>query len=161
MKRKQEIVLTLILVIIILITFFIFKPKNKENIDKKENKIVNVSSYNEFFTISGSIDKFMSFYTMKDKENLLILFDKKYKEENNIDEDNVISHLNVLDSANNYETTEITKLETTNETIYYLNGNLTKLGLDSEEFIKEYKIELIKDNRNNTFSISLPKEEGK
>ena len=80
----------IIFLLVVLITIVSPKPKNIKEEEKitanNSNLVINRSRY---YTVKNAITKYYSYVNMEDYNSVLNILDKKYKEENNIEINNI------------------------------------------------------------------------
>lgn len=147
-KKKILIVVFGILAIVLLIFRFF-------NVSKDDNKINIVKSSSKFYTVSGCVNRYLSYLYTEDIDNLLILIDKSYKKGNNISKNNFFEKISKLDGKYTFEARKMyEQVINDNITKYYVKGYLIKEGINSDINNKiDYYIIINLDVKNSTYSV--------
>lgn len=116
MKDKSKliaIILVIVTTIVVVVSFIIDSRKDKEN-----NEINIVTNYSNFYTVNSCLYRVITYLSTKNIDDLMLVIDDKYKEENNITKENILS---IFDSVEENSTFVSKKM-------YYqnLNDNITK-----------------------------------
>ena len=139
LEHKNIVYILIILVLYTIIALLLSKIKfNKTEITKVDN-------YSVFYTLSNSLNTYLTYLSEENTEVYNIVEDK-YKEQNVITKENVISKLKAEEML--YESVD------KNINKYYVRGKLVNVGEDEYKIIKDYYLNIYVDSRNNTFMIS-------
>ncbi len=125
-KKKDIILVIIIIVIILLIGYFSWGKKSTvPNTIVVADNVYMVTDHNRFFTVTSCISKYLSYLTMHDTQNILLLLDDDYKNENNITSDNLYDYINAFDEEQEFTAKKMYQ-ETVNDHIikYYVSGIL-------------------------------------
>ena len=143
LEHKNIVYILIILVLYTIIALLLSKIKfNKTEITKVDN-------YSVFYTLSNSLNTYLTYLSEENTEVYNIVEDK-YKEEN------VISKLKDFNiDAPSFRAEEML-YESVDKNInkYYVRGKLVNVGEDEYKIIKDYYLNIYVDSRNNTFMIS-------
>ena len=134
-------------IIVLLISFF-----GESNVD---NKIKIVKSSSKFYTVSGCVNRYLNYLYSEDVDSLLILIDKSYKNNNNINKNNFFDKIGKLDNLYTFEARKIyEQVINDNITKYYVKGYLLEEGINSNLSVKsDYYLIVNLDTKNSTYSI--------
>ena len=129
-----------------LIVSFKFDNNKKISVKQVENPIM-------FFTVESCVNKYINLIIAQDSEALYNVIDSKYKKENEITIDNVLSVNKYLNGNYSFIATEM--LEDKEEKYkYYVKGNLMSESMGDEHKI-EYSLIVKLDMKNYTYSVIL------
>ncbi len=149
LEHKNIVYILIILVLYTIIALLLSKIKfNKTEITKVDN-------YSVFYTLSNSLNTYLTYLSEENTEVYNIVEDK-YKEQNVITKENVISKLKDFNiDAPSFRAEEML-YESVDKNInkYYVRGKLVNVGEDEYKIIKDYYLNIYVDSRNNTFMIS-------
>lgn len=148
--KKNIFIVIFGIIAIVLVVFQLF------NHEKKDYDIEIVTSSSKFYTVSNCVDRYLSYLSGEDIENLLVLIDNSYKKKNNVTKENLFSKVDKLDGIYRFEAKKMYQQEINdNITKYYVKGYLISEGLNDEITINksQYYIIVLLDNSNSTYSI--------
>jgi len=153
--NKKNIILIVVLVALALTFAIVYNYKNPRGERKEDSKYKQLHDYSRFFAISDAADKFVNYLAREEADELYLLLDEEYKEDNNITKRNITDKLDGLEGysyifqAKNIYQEEISRTMMK----YYVFGHIRPILL--EEYIRptEYYIIVIVDTGNWTFSI--------
>ena len=125
------------------------------NVKFNKTEISKVDNYSVFYTLSNSLNTYLS-YLGEDNENVYDLVEDKYREEFGITKENVISKLKDFDISAPSLRAEEMMHESVDKNIdkYYVRGKLVNMEEDEYKIIKDYYLIIFVDSRNNTFEIT-------
>jgi len=133
-----------------LIVSFKFDNNKKISVKQVENPIM-------FFTVESCVNKYINLIIAQDSEALYNVIDSKYKKENEITIDNVLSVNKYLNG--NYSFIATSMLEDKEEkNKYYVKGYLIAESMNTEYFSNEkieYSLIVKLDINNYTYSVIL------
>lgn len=148
---KKQIILIIIGIIIALL-LIIFKLFFSDN--KKDFEIVTSTS--KFYTVSNCINRYLTYLSAGDTENLMLLLNKSYKNKNNITSNNLFDKIDKFDELYSFQARKMYQdVINDNVTKYYVYGYLIKEGID-DSFVQEkvdYYFIVYLDSKNSTYSI--------
>lgn len=156
MEEKNQKVLAVILVLAVIALgvyklFFSNKTIN-EDIDTKAISVVTNNS--DFFTVSGCISKYFIYLNGSDTESLLVLLNKDYIKNNNIDSDNLYTYIDKIKDFYTFSPKEMhVQRLSKNKYKYYVYGRLETGTEDTTHTFEDYYIVVILDESNMTFAI--------
>lgn len=154
---KKNIIVIIIFIILMFSGLLLYNYRNPEVKKNNNNKISLVKEYGRFFSISNAADKYISYLKKQDKNNLMLILNKKYIEINNITNQNIISKLNFpnKNSESNFEARKMYQ-ENINKYIirYYIYGYLTKNLMEEYSRPKDYYLIIDLDVKNKTFEVT-------
>ena len=138
--------------IIISLGFIIYKVFFKNNSD---TKIEIVTSTSKFYTVSNCANQYLGYLVDKDVDNLLLLLDKNYKKNNNINSNNIFDKISILDRRYSFNAQKMYQETLNNDIVkYYLKGYLYVDDIDSSyNDRKDYYLIILLDNKNSTYSV--------
>lgn len=125
--KKNIIIISLLIVLAIGILIYKFFIGNNDN----EGSIKIVTSNSKFYTVSSCVDRYLDYLINEDSDNLLLLLDKSYKKNNNLNKDNLFSKIDKFDGLYSFEARKMYQ-EIINDdlTKYYVFGYLINEDID-------------------------------
>lgn len=157
MKKKDNYVILIIIILILISVLGLLYLNKSDNKDIKEEKVnyYLLNDYSRFFTINSCINKYVSNLNNKNYDNILKILDSDYKNQNNIDINNINNFIDNLDGNYNFVSKKIYYNELSKDIIiYYIKGYLVSDELDVVDSNKLDKYYIVKfDLNNNLFSI--------
>lgn len=149
LEHKNIVYILIILILYTIIALLL----NRIKFDKTD--ISKVDNYSVFYTLSNSLNTYLTYLSEENTEVYNIVEDK-YKEQFGITKENVISKLKDFDIDNPSFRAEEMLYESVDKNInkYYVRGKLVNIGEDEYKIIKDYYLNIYVDSRNNTFMIS-------
>ena len=149
LEHKNIVYILIILVLYTIIALLL----NRIKFDKTD--ITKVDNYSVFYTLSNSLNTYLTYLSEENTEVYNIVEDK-YKEQFGITKENVISKLKDFDIDSPSFRAEEMLYESVDKNInkYYVKGKLVNIGEDEYKIIKDYYLIIYVDSRNNTFLIS-------
>ena len=155
MKDKSKLVAIILVIVTVLVLTAIFN-KVEEN---KETKINIVTNYSNFYTVNSCLYRMVTYIYEKDQESLLLILNDKYKEENNIDENNVLNFFDSIEEDSTFVSKKMYYQNINkNITKYYVHGYIEKnqifdYDLTNKLEIKDVYYIVYLDSENKIFSI--------
>lgn len=155
-EKKILIVLAAIAIIAFIIALNMNYDKEKEE-EVIDSNVLALTDENRFITITSAIDSYISNVKYKNIENLMILLDKKYIEENKVNSNNVLYVLDTYNDnyiANVREVYQIKKYD--NIYVYYVKAKLLEENFDSimQNYIKDIYFRVTINENTLAFSIA-------
>ncbi len=149
LEHKNIVYILIILVLYTIIALLL------NNVKFNKTEISKVDNYSVFYTLSNSLNTYLS-YLGEDNENVYDLVEDKYREEFGITKENVISKLKDFDISAPSLRAEEMMHESVDKNIdkYYVRGKLVNMEEDEYKIIKDYYLIIFVDSRNNTFEIT-------
>ena len=159
---KNNIIIIIIFLIVMFSGLLIFNYRQEDSSTESNYKTSLVKDYGRFFSISNAANKYISYLNKQDINSLILLLNNKYKEKNNITDDNILHKLLLLDTNKEY-IFEARKMynEKINKNIirYYIFGYLNENVMD--EYIRPIDYYLIIDLDINNMIFNVTPYEGK
>lgn len=157
MKDKSKLI-AIILVVITILVVILTNIFNKDE-EQKENKIEIVTNYSNFYTVDSCLYRTITYIASKDSESLLSILSDKYKKENNIDSNNILSLFSSIEEDSIFMSKKMyyEKINS-NITKFYVYGQVEKNQILDDEltlknsYIDQYFIVYL-DTTNKTFSV--------
>ena len=149
-KRNKILFLILGIIAIILVLYQLFYNS------KNDNDVEIVTSTSNFYTVSNCVDRYLSYLSVEDVDNLILLIDKSYKKKNNLKKNNFFSKIDRLDGVYRFEAKKMyQQVINDNVTKYFVKGYLISEELNGGLNIdkKDYYIIVLLDKSNSTYSI--------
>lgn len=162
MKNIKFIVLIIVILIIGVLVFILNTNTKEENKDKQFNQQIASNIQNNsietkevtnsamYFTIKSCIDTYMKYLSEHNKEAIYSVLSLDYIQDNNIDVDNVLNHVQILDGRNIDFTIHEMRVENEDKDIqtYYINGVIR-----SNNSNKQAKMTINIDITNKVFNV--------
>ena len=125
--KKNIIIISLLIVLAIGILIYKFFIGNNDG----DSSIKIVTSNSKFYTVSSCVDRYLDYLVNDDVDNLLLLLDKTYKKNNNLNKDNLFIKIDKLDGLYSFEARKMYQ-ESINDdlTKYYVFGYLINEDID-------------------------------
>ncbi len=157
-KNKNYIFAFVIAVILMFILLFLI---NREKIDKGSASNTNKNNYallndaSMFYTIEGSINRYLEALSNKRVDDLILLLDNDYLIEKKINSDNILDNLDNLDGIYTFSAKKIyfEKLSRY-ENMYYVYGLLKKDMLKGVDYGTDYYLKVKINHEKLLFSIT-------
>lgn len=152
MKFHKENIKTIIVIfsicgIIAGLVLFLNRKTNYENLQY-------VDDYNEFFSISNCVNKYINYLSNKDNDAVYSLLDEKYLEETIITKDNLFDKIENYSSDLSINIIEMKYAEIKKNKVFYIKGELIKNSYDSRKNTGEiFESLLLLDTNNQSYSI--------
>ena len=121
MSKKINIAIYLFATLIIIIVLFMYNDINKKKVEYDKTPVI-VKNFDDFYTISNCIDKYLNYVKMQDKTAVLNLLTKRYKEDNHINEKNIFNKINLGKNPIFISKKMLYKHTNENEYKYYVYG---------------------------------------
>lgn len=152
--------LILIIVFCGLVLFGLILYNYRFSIDKEEvnNNKINVKileDYSRFFTVNSCVYKYITYLQSKNIDNLMMVLNKDYLNNNNINNSNVLNYVENLNGNYSFVSKEIYYENIGDNFIkYYVYGNLIQDHINGKgEKVERYYIVSF-DTKNYTFDIT-------
>jgi len=159
-KNDKKIILIIILVLLLFAGMVLYNYINKE----ESNDLVNyentsyqlLNDYSRFFTVNSCVYKYVQYLQKEDFESLFQVLDKKYVEDNGINQNNIYRFLpNLSNGIYSYVSKKIYYEEIgKNYITYYVNGYVIQDTMDSSSEKQYYSFIVNLDTKNEIFSIA-------
>lgn len=154
-EEKNQKILAVILIIILLMlgiyTFF-FKKSKEEPIDTETISVVKDND--RFYTVSSCVNKYLSYLSSNDIDNLYLLLDEGYKKENNITKENINNFIKPTMEFVTFSPRKMFEQRLSKDVYkYYVKGYIRKDTFSQIGKKEDYYIIVIMDQSNLTFSI--------
>lgn len=150
--KKNIIIISLLIVLAIGILIYKFFIGNNDG----DSSIKIVTSNSKFYTVSSCVDRYLDYLINEDSDNLLLLLDKSYKKNNNLNKDNLFSKIDKFDGLYSFEARKMYQ-EIINDdlTKYYVFGYLIKEDIDYDinDIGKPFYIIVYLNTSNMLYSI--------
>lgn len=156
-SERNLTIITVILVICVIVlgVYKLFFEKDKIVEEKIDTETISiVTNRNDFYTVSSTINSYISYLASNKSDVILEILDSKYKEENNITIDNLYNYVSKLSGMYLYQPKKMYE-QRVSENIY----KYYTFGYISQEFIgemgpkQEYYLIVLLDEKNLTYSI--------
>lgn len=154
-EEKSQKILAVVLVIILVmfgIYNLFFKKSKEEKIDTKT--ITVVKDNDRFYTVSSCVNKYLTYLSSNDVDNLYLLLNEGYIKENNITKENINDFIKPITDNLSFSPNKMFEQRLSKNVYkYYVKGYIRKdtFGQIGEKEI--YYIIVIMDQSNLTFSI--------
>lgn len=153
-KKDYKIFIIIIIILICILGLIFLSDKKKENVVKKDNKFVLVSDYSDFFTVNSSINKFVSYLSSSKLEDVVLVLNSEFKEQNNINVNNVNDFFPKLNGLVSFVSKKIFYQNSEdNKVVYYVYGYFEEETIDSIGKKSDYYFKVVFNNDNQTFDI--------
>lgn len=157
--KKSEIIIIIILLLVIIIAPF-FPLLKKEELNEKNSIDISVmilKNENRFITIDSIVNTFVSSVKYRNAETLMSILDKKYIEEEKINNSNVLDVLETYDELYISDVREVFQIKKFNNIyVYYVKAKLVEEEFDSfyQTFIKTVYYRVTINENTLTFAIA-------
>lgn len=163
---KKAIIIAIVILIIIFIVFINNKKeKNYNNINnievKEEKKLEEVKSATAFFTVQSCANKYITYVSQDESEEVYKILDKEYINNNRITQNNVLDILNKDKKINGVVTLEVDKMYVEeideNHNKYYIRGILKEEDVEISNIKvidNDLEMAIILDFENMIFSVN-------
>ena len=154
-RNKKIFAVVLVIVVLALGIYKLFFEKTiveEEKIDTETITIVKNNS--RFYTVSSCVSKYLSYLTIKDTDNLLVLLSEDFKAKNSVTSENIYSYIGTLDVTKTFSARKIYEQRVT-KTIYkyYVYGYIEEEGMDFILNKQDYYIIVLLDEKNMVFAV--------
>lgn len=160
MKSEETGNLQLLIIVLVIVGAFSliynFFIKKEDTFENKEpvSTISVLNDYNRFFTVSSCASKFINYLTTKNTDNLLILLSDEYKEDNNINSNNLYNYIGSIDGNKTFSARKMFEEKMNNNIYkYYVYGSLQEEVLGKVSKKEDYYLVIILDENNMTFAV--------
>lgn len=157
--KKSNVFLVIVLIVLIFVLIVINNKEDEQILDVQINKVMLLNNYNEFFTVNSSVFKYISYLQKKDYNNVLKILDVDYKNNNNINSNNILNYVENLEGNYSFSSKKIYyEIIDENFTKYYVFGYLSMDTIDgiSEKLDRYYIVKF--NTKEKIFSI-IPSNE--
>ncbi len=155
-KRTVSILLVVALVVLVLALIIVERKKYQNNLDLT-NKAHAVDNYSTFFTVDDCANRFVEYLSSGNKDNLLLILNKEYVEQNNINSSNVLDKIDtkkIYGKLISFKSKEIlSKKVSDNVTKYYVSGKLYQDAIDELTEYSDYYLEINVDSETLIFDV--------
>lgn len=152
-KNQKILAIVLVIIVCILGIYKLFFDKSKkETIDTETISVVK--NNDRFYTVTSCVNKYLTYLSSGDKDNLYLLLNENYKNENNITKENISNFININIgniSFNPYKMFE--QRLSKNVYKYYIKGYIRKDTFSGVGPKEEFYIIIIMNQSNLTFSV--------
>ena len=156
-KKTISIVLSIILAVLVFALIIVERIKYQNSLDS-EGKVYSVDNYSVFFTVDECANRFIGYISNGDKENLLLLLNKEYIENNGINSNNVINKIDTMkfkDKMITMQTEKVLAKKVSNNVMkYYVSGKLYMENIDETTNYGNYYLEINIDSDTLVFDVS-------
>lgn len=160
LDRRSKNILETILIIVFSVGFLVFNLISDAIEAKKEQeesmKTAIVVDHSRYMTVLGCARKFVKAIQDGDKDNLMILIEKEYREKSGLNISNISNFLPTLDKDGVYDYEGGLMYEhrlSKNVVEYYLEGNIQKSIMDEASTSIKYDMTITLYESEFTFSI--------
>ena len=155
---KKNIIILVIIAIILISGIIVYETFFNKSTVNEETEVAILKDNSRFYTVSSCINRYLTYLTNKDINNLFLLVDEEYKKENNIDKNNILEYLPKLNKRYNFKARKMYEQELNDKyTKYYIYGLLIEDLFNEEDSIKNtldfYTIVTI-NSKDHTYSIT-------
>ncbi len=159
--KKRSILIIIILVILLGgMIFFLFVNRGNQDPAKITNKVHMVTDHSRFFTVVSCVSSFISYQSSQDTNNLLLLLNDNYKNNNHITASNLYQYIGTLESDYEFSANRMYQEQVNDDVMkYYVSGVLNPAMMydDPEDLYhapqKKYDVIVYLNLRQSTFSI--------
>lgn len=156
--EKRNIIILVIIAIILISGIIVYETFFDKSTVNEEKDITVLKDNSRFYTISSCINRYLTYLTNNDSDNLILLVDSEYKKENNINKNNILEYLPKLDKRYSFSAKKMYEQKLSDDyTKYYVYGYLIEDVFNEEDSIKNaldfYTIVTI-NSENHTYSIT-------
>ena len=157
MKKIKSNYIIIALFIIVVIGLIIVLNR-KENNTPNKDKYTIVSNVSTFFTVEGCVNRYLNSLSKGNIEDIMILVDKNYIENNGLNNENILEHLGKKDGDYSFSAKKMYSKQNNSEVKYYIYGLLKEETLDSRDYGVDFYI-IVNIQNNETYSIEPLNEE--
>ena len=115
---------------VLLISFCLYRDSHKKKLEYDKKPVI-VKNFNDFYTISNCVDKYLNYVKQKDVKGTLSLLTKNYLEENRINTTNVFEKIDLGNNPIFIPNKVLYKHISKDEYKYYIYGLTTDFKLNS------------------------------
>lgn len=154
-KSKKIIALVLVIAVIILGLYKLFFEVTNIKKEKIDTETISIVRDNDrFYTVSACVSKYLSYLSIKDTDNLLILLSNDFKTKNSITSENIYSFIGVLDGTKNFSAKKMYEQRVSKNVYkYYVYGYIEEVSIDYVSNKQEYYLIVLLDEENMVFAI--------
>lgn len=154
-RNKRILLIVLVAAVILLGVYKLFFENKKEQAEQIDTETISVvTNANDFYTVSSCVSKFLSYLSINDTENLLILLSDEYKKENSVTQDNIYNFISALNGVYNFNPRKMFVQRTNKNTYkFYIYGLIEQESMELISDSMDYYIVVILDKENGTFAI--------
>ena len=154
-RNKKILLIVLIIAVVALGIYKLFFEKNNSEQEKIDTETISiVTNPNDFYTVSSCVSKYLSYLSVSDSKNLLILLSDDYKKENSVTQSNIYNYIGSLNGVYGFNPKKMFVQRLSENTYkFYVYGLISEetINLTSNEI--DYYIIVILDRENSTFAI--------
>ena len=154
-RNKKILAIVLVIAVLFLGIYKLFFEKNMVEEEKIDTKTISVVKDNSrFFTVTSCVSKYINYLSTHDTENLLVLLDNSFKEENSIDSNNLYNYINPITGINTFTGKKMFEQRLSKTAYkYYVYGYIQQELMDTISPKQDYYLIIILDEENMTFSV--------
>lgn len=153
-EKNQKIFAVILVIILVMFGIYnlFFKKSKEEKIDTKT--ITVVKDNDRFYTVASCVNKYLSYLSSNDVDNLYLLLNDGYKKENNITKENINDFIKTTMEFITFNPRKMFEQRLSKDVYkYYVKGYIRKDTFNDIGSKEEYYIIVIMDQSNLTFSI--------
>lgn len=153
-EKNQKIFAVILVIILVMFGIYnlFFKKSKEEKIDTKT--ITVVKDNDRFYTVASCVNKYLSYLSSNDVDNLYLLLNDGYKKENNITKENINDFIKKTMEFVTFNPRKMFEQRLSKDVYkYYVKGYIRKDTFNDIGSKEEYYIIVIMDQSNLTFSI--------
>ena len=150
-KSNYPLLIIISIILLSIIGIMYFEEDNNIAINKKESNYSLLKDYSMFYTIDSCVNKYIDLLAKNSVDDILLLLDSNYINDNKITKDNVFKYINKIDGVYSFKTKEIYNKD--NENSYYVYGNLIKESINGLGEKIDYYVIINIDKKNRLFSV--------
>lgn len=129
------------------------------NIKSNSDKLAHVNEYNNFFSVTNYINKYINNTSSENPSDIIGLLDKTYMLDNNIDYNNIFEKIDVYPIGSSISINNMEYVEVKENYIYYVVGEVYQNNFDGRIDIGEFKCIIQVDFKTLSFSVYPLKKE--
>lgn len=129
------------------------------NIKSNSDKLAHVNEYNNFFSVTNYINKYINNTSSENPSDIIGLLDKTYMLDNNIDYNNIFEKIDVYPIGSSISINNMEYVEVKENYIYYVVGEVYQNNFDGRIDIGEFKCIIQIDFKTLSFSVYPLKKE--
>lgn len=138
--EKRNIIILFIIAIVLISGIIIYETFFNKSI-KEESADINILKDNSrFYTVSSCVNRYLTYLTNNDVNNLILLVDENYKKKKNITKNNILEYLPEMDKKYSFSAKKMYEQKLNDDYIrYYVYGILMEDVFSEEDSIKNSK----------------------
>lgn len=158
-NKKSRVILIIVFCLLVVCGFIIVnlrEEKTEKNIKVNDDKYILLDDYSRFFTVNSCVYKYVQYLQSRDIDSLLLVLDKDYVKDKQINRNNIFNFLPDLSNGMYTFTSKKIYFEKINDNYisYYVYGFVAQELMDEVGAKTEYYFKVNLDLNNETFSIS-------